>query len=470
MDQKFNFKRIADPVHGTIGLSKKEVNILNAKAFQRLRRIKHLGLADYVYPGANYSRLSHCIGTCHISGQILEVIQKEAGLKKKDIQEYRLAALMHDIGHYPFSHPFEEALKRTEKKLEDKSKKKIIKHEQVGKEILLRDRDIKNVIKDSDMRLRIAQLFTKEYPLPINNLISSDLDADRLDYLLRTAHHTSLPYGTTDLKYIISQMKLDNENRLCISSKAVRSAEHFLLSRYFDYVQITYHKTIVALEHILIDLIANMLQTEFLDASKEKIITKIESGEWYDFDDNNILNKIRLFSEENGEEHIKIKAKSLIARTAPKLLGEIEFIDKRDDEGVKRHYENYRSQLAEKMKQICDYYGINQEYYFLWDIPGLVLTSIGSRINISSLEKKSMEDEERIQNVIRIVDSNTKTSRMIHELRYSILKNLSEYALYTIRVYLLLPNIKAQKKRMEIERKLKSELPNLPWKNCVSDL
>src|SRR5579862_6668732 len=111
---RFNEKRIADPVHGTIGLSALEANIIGTPAFQRLRNVKQLALAPLVYPGANYTRFSHSLGVCHVTGLILTALQQttqfsdsEGSISDDEIQLYRLAALLHDIGHYPFSHVME---------------------------------------------------------------------------------------------------------------------------------------------------------------------------------------------------------------------------------------------------------------------------------------------------------------------------------------------------------------------------
>src|SRR5713101_5180121 len=110
----FDAKRVADPVHGTIGLSELEAAVINTGAFQRLRNVKQLGLAPLVFPGADYSRFSHCLGACHVTGSILEALRSSGSadsLTDERIQIYRLSALLHDVGHYPFSHAMEEAVK-----------------------------------------------------------------------------------------------------------------------------------------------------------------------------------------------------------------------------------------------------------------------------------------------------------------------------------------------------------------------
>jgi HD superfamily phosphohydrolase len=111
-------KTINDAVHGSIGLTQPEVDIVSSPAFQRLRNVKQLGLAALVYPGANYSRFAHSIGACHLVGRILDAIQRNTGnpFSTDTVQRYRLAALLHDIGHYPFSHVVENVVENVYKK------------------------------------------------------------------------------------------------------------------------------------------------------------------------------------------------------------------------------------------------------------------------------------------------------------------------------------------------------------------
>ena len=177
--ETFNAKRISDPVHGTIGLSKTELELVGCPAFQRLRGIKQLGLANLVFPGADYSRFSHSLGVCHIAGRILDALVRnghvsDCDLDEHEIQKYRLAALLHDVGHYPFSHAMEDALKDkyASQKLADPAIKSnstnedYFSHERVGKEILAADRKIAEKLEDNGFNpAEIASVILREQPL-----------------------------------------------------------------------------------------------------------------------------------------------------------------------------------------------------------------------------------------------------------------------------------------------------------------
>jgi HD superfamily phosphohydrolase len=184
---------------------------------------------------------------------ILSALRKNgATITRDEIQLYRLAGLLHDVGHYPFSHAMEDALGdhfdalliedaspnpeigQAEHELGDQAR--WFPHERVGKEVLTVDEELCSILKRFDIAAsNVYAIFTREKPPEFANLVSSDLDADRIDYLLRTAHHTGLPYGSVDIRYLLSQLRLDRDNRICLRPKALRAADHFLIGRYFDY-------------------------------------------------------------------------------------------------------------------------------------------------------------------------------------------------------------------------------------------
>src|SRR5207302_6955090 len=181
-------KRVADAVHGTIALNDLEVRVMNTQVFQRLRNVKQLGLADYVFPGASYSRLSHSLGACHATGRILDALQgndPNITISDEDYQLYRIAGLLHDVGHYPFSHAMEEALKNHYKRFgkaaqemgADATTEKPLNHENVGREIVSRDAELRDVLARGGITPEdLAKVFEHDEESRFANIISSDLD------------------------------------------------------------------------------------------------------------------------------------------------------------------------------------------------------------------------------------------------------------------------------------------------------
>ena len=474
MSDKYAIKRISDPVHGTVGLRASEVELLSTLAFQRLRNIKQLGLAHFVFPGADYSRLSHCIGVCHVTGRILDSLNSysDANIPEEEIQEYRLAGLLHDIGHFPFSHAFEEAVSdyykdnQTTPALLDpqldpqlpSTAEEPVDHETLGGLLLKNDREIQRILENRGISPEaIFSIFARKVPPKYANLVSSDLDADRIDYLLRTAQHTGLPYGSVDIEYILSQIRLDNENRICLTPQALRTVEHFLFGRYFDYLQVTYHKTVAAFEEVLKDIVTEMLKTGEIDCSTSGISKMVDSGAWHQFDDPYILQKIRHLESREGsmDDVLRTKINSLLRRVPPKLIGSIEFIDDRDKKH--EHRRNIRD-LERISHELSDEFGIPKDLWYVWDSKGRSLTSIGSFAPVSSLPA----DEDDLEQSIRIkLDDGSVPIVNFHR---SVMSILAQKALYTARLYVLFPDGR-ESERDKITMRAREKLTHEHWIN-----
>lgn len=473
----FDAKRIADPVHGTIGLSELEVEIIGTPAFQRLRNVRQLGLAHYVFPGADYSRFSHSLGVCHVAGRIMASLRKDssADISDEEVQEYRLAALLHDVGHYPFSHAMEEAVKNyfagslfestTGAEAEgiknnDSVPIEPYNHERLGKEIVSYDASISHLLTDGGFPPeRIYAIFLREEPPKYANLVSSDLDADRIDYLLRTAHHTGLPYGAVDLDYLLSQLRIDQQKRICLTEKALRTADHFLLCRYFDYQQVAFHKTVASLELVLKDVLNILLENQLVDCSPQILRNQIKSGDWQTFDDAHILNSIRqLLIGSNLDAIDTLKAKSILLRDPPKLIADKEVIRTQNDRNsFHGEVQSVKSHLAAWAKE----FNIDPRLWYVWN-RSTTLTKIGSRIPVSERDL-SQKDADKYDQAVRILSKTGADSQPIVELRHSLMSVLSEYELEGLRVYVLLPEGK-QQERKRIAARIKADLPFIGWK------
>jgi len=443
---EFYARRISDPVHNTIGLSRAEVAVIGTRCFQRLRNIKQLGLASLVFPGADYSRLSHSIGVCHITGRILEALRLNCPnfkITEAELQEYRLAGLLHDLGHYPFSHAMQDAIENycsggALAGSEGGGPKEFYKHEVLGGALLVNDAELRNVLDTYSIDAsKVADIFRRAGPAKLTNLISSDLDADRIDYLLRTAHFSGLPYGAVDLEYLLTQLRLDSMGRICLTRKALRAADHFLLSRYFDYQQVAFHKTVVALELVLKDVMEVLLTNGIFDCTKAGIDTQIANNNWNTFDDAAVWAKIKELAHITDDPMIKLKAQSLLARAPAKLVGQYERL------GSEKLYSDF-ARAGKSLKRLkgdlAKKYNIDESLWYVWSKPGITLTKVGSHVPAKVIAGGSgARDKDRYEQAIRILNSQGDDSVDIMSVDQSLMNILSDNALYVIRLYVLLP-------------------------------
>ena len=316
-----------------------------------------------------------------------------------------LAGLLHDIGHYPFSHTFQNAVStfyqnrsqlrlfRDPKDTADSSEQFIpydgivqqidsLNHEDVGRSLLENDSDIRSVLAKYNIKAEsIHAIFSRNLSetgdVPrFANLTSSDLDADRIDYLSRTARHTGLPYGSVDIDYLLSQMRLDNENRICLDPSALRTVEHFLLGRYFDYQQVNFHKTVAALEWALNDVVNEMLRLGKFDCSPEGIQRMIATGDWYNFDDAQIVHLAREIDQETSSETVR----AITRRIPPKLIGSFEFLENR----TKLSQYNFSIRF---LRDLCDKlsmdFSIPRDLWYVWGSWRMSFTKMGNYLPAS---------------------------------------------------------------------------------------
>lgn len=445
-------KTVNDPVHGTIGLTKLEARLISTKAFQRLRNVKHLSLAYLVYPSANFSRFSHCIGVCHVTGRLLESIHRNSGIEltDKDIQLYRLAGLFHDIGHYPFSHPMEVAVKNyysSQNVLLQKNsgdvpatpepeKFEYYDHEKVGKLVLANDPEISATLAEAGIQPEeIYQIFTREKPDRFANLISSDFDADRIDYLLRTAHHTGLPYGKVDINYLISQLNVgtfDGTTWLYLNHKALKAVDHFLLSRYFDNQQAAFHKTVVGFEWILKDVLEGLLEHKLIECHVPSLKDRIEKGDWLRFDDDHVTHQMHeLANSPDADDVTKLKALALTSRFPPKLLIEFEELAKAESnpfDDKKRLMNNLIGTLSEK-------YGVDKSLWHYW-FKKVSPTKVGAHFGFGEVDDL---DDDRKGQIVRVYDDHTDKPVPIVSMPGSLMSVLADYHYNILRLYVLLP-------------------------------
>jgi HD superfamily phosphohydrolase len=233
-------KIINDPIYGFINVESDLIfDIIEHPFFQRLRRIRQLGLTDLVYPGALHTRFHHALGAMHLMGMALNNLRhKGHEISEQEYESAQIAILLHDIGHGPFSHALEYTLLKN------------IHHEQLS--LLIMQAINQELNGALDMAL---QMFTNQYSRKFfHQLISGQLDIDRLDYLKRDGFYTGVSEGTIGSDRIIKLLTIQDDN-LVIEEKGIYSIEHFLIARRVMYWQVYLHKTTVSAENMLIQLI-----------------------------------------------------------------------------------------------------------------------------------------------------------------------------------------------------------------------
>ncbi len=350
----YTYRSINDPIHGSMGFSDLEMKVIESRAFRRLRGIKQLGLAYHVYPTADYSRFVHSLGVCHLAGRVMDrlILLPNSGASKEERRLTRLAALTHDIGHYPFSHAFEEAIQRHykalrstggETNLSGSQDKLTYKHEEVSEQVLMLDPELKKVFETYGVDVKeLGRRFQRENVVEIGTqVVTSDFDVDRTDYLLRTAHFAGLPYGSVDLDYLIGVLDLvkkDGQLSVVLPMKALRAVDHFLLARFFDYQQVAFHKTVTGFEQLLEEAIAYLLTKGRIACRKDDIDEKIRSVVWIQFDDEALLRLLQDEREEAKKEEtvegtrFLWVAEAILDRRPPRLIGEVEFMAEESNE------------------------------------------------------------------------------------------------------------------------------------------
>ena len=235
--------QIVDPIHEFINVYSHEIQIIDSPIFQRLRRIRQLAGAHLVYPGAQHSRFEHSLGTMHIASQAASILKEKNHLGSDDIENLRLAALLHDIGHGPFSHLFEEVLQ----------KRKKISHEKIGEKLILKSEIGDLISKNGFNKLFISKLaFGNSKYQFMNELISGGLSADMMDYLLRDSYFTGAEHARIDFKRIINSLDV-YEKKLSLNKSALYSFESMMISRYQMFKAVYFHKTVRAAEVMLLE-------------------------------------------------------------------------------------------------------------------------------------------------------------------------------------------------------------------------
>ena len=301
---------IRDPIHGTIQISDNEVQVIDSPAFQRLRAIKQLGFAEFSFPGAVHNRYIHSIGVCHLAGVAFDAIFSNykfssAAVKKRLRQVTRLGALLHDIGHGPLSHTTEEVMPRLSEVKVDvyKYKKASAQNDLLSEQDrqanhedftikFLTDSPLTEILKQNfpditpfhiaclvDRSLQVQDDFFIDggvnFRTILSQLVSSELDVDRMDYLERDSYYCGTNYGRVELGWLLSNLTYHPEGDnlfLGLNRRALYTFDDFLISRHHMHLMVYFHHKSIIFEEMLMRYLSSKDCQFFLPADINEYI------------------------------------------------------------------------------------------------------------------------------------------------------------------------------------------------------
>ncbi len=257
---------IKDPVHGYVYITEAEKNLIDTYPMQRLRRLRQLAGSEYVYPGANHTRFEHCIGVMYLAGKVLENPNISRVVNDEEVNVCRVSTLLHDVGHGPFSHVFEQLLIKDLEKTHEDITSWIIEKSEVG------DKLSEMSFKPHEVaKLAVGKLH-KQGSAFLDQIISSSVDVDKQDFIVRDTYHTGAEYGFIDVFRLIHALDVLGEN-LAVELGALSALEAFMIARIESFKSIYFHRVGRAAQI--------MLATAMEKANNELGLTAFKSPEEY---------------------------------------------------------------------------------------------------------------------------------------------------------------------------------------------
>ncbi len=385
-------KVIFDNIHGYIPLNRVETRILETLYYQRLRWIRQLGFSFYIFPGATHTRHAHALGVLHVMDRILKAIGKAVPetdlfnpLARDEATNFhrmmRLAAMLHDIGTFPFSHSIELAYidHWREQRAHGKPTKHMANHEVLGSHLILHTRfdgGITQILEEEGIDPQeLSQVISGcSKNLLANQLMHSDVDADRMDYLIRDAHHTGVKLGVYDFDMLVRNLtvtKDGNREVLAIHEDGLNLADAFLISRYFWYSQIINDGT-----GYKFDLLAAKIHEYFLENgmaySFDHLMEKISQNpnEYFTFNDSYFMAKLHEYLAGRIMHPMIYELCQMLARRVPPAQIKIGPLKS----SLVRSDEHRKELVAEATKAgewlTAELKALDADAWIIFDIPG----------------------------------------------------------------------------------------------------
>lgn len=336
-----------DPIHGYIHVAYQVIwDCINAKEFQRLRRIHQLGGSFQIFHTAEHSRFSHSVGVYEIVRRMIEEVK---GLKE-ELSEYEqvtvmLAGLLHDIGHGPYSHVFETI--------------SLCSHERFTQRIILENSEINQILTavHPDLPKDVASIISYTHPNELlNQLVSGQLDADRMDYLLRDAYFTGTSYGHFDLEKVLRAMRIQ-KHRVVVKESGIYAVENYIMARYHMYWQVYYHPISRSFEAVLTQLFQRM---KYLYQQNQTCLSGMELFIPFLKNEEASIEDLFYMDESTAQYGFHLLSKNkedlILSDLSSRLLNRRLF-----------RFERYQEERIETIKQELKEIGYDVNYYYYFD-------------------------------------------------------------------------------------------------------
>ncbi len=449
-------KVVVDSIHGNIHLNKREVQVIDTASFQRLRKLKQLAMAQLVYPTATHTRFAHSIGALGTMIRILEAAERH-GVSIKDEQKdnLRLAALLHDVGHYPYSHLMEklDKVKWTEEEVEgvtpareaiDARKSWYPGHEEVGALIVTNQHDLIKALGGKERARAVADIFTRRETADpqLSKLIHSSFDIDRWDYLLRDSYAAGVPYGQIDINYLLNNLKVSPQKMVGFLEKALPAVEHFLLARFFMHRVVYYHKTIYGMEEACRQMLRRLRDRDGehynVPLNGDEVRRLVQSEELLTFTDAFVERVVRRATEDK-DEAIRALARSIQSRRPPKLLKKVPVCE--DVEKTTHRGRIFMQNCRSKLRGLAEEFNIPLAQFLLCK-PKVTVVKRPEEITYGKVTKMKPEEIrerafEEEEEDIKIFVADTEEPISLMEIEHSLVVKYADYAFQMFRLYLV---------------------------------
>ena len=446
-------KVIFDNIHGYINLNRVESRILETLYYQRLRWIRQLGFTFYVFPGATHTRHAHALGVLFMMDQVLRSLGKAVAddrlfdPKARDAQTtfhrtMRLAAMLHDIGTLPFSHTIELAyINHWKRRQGHKKSKYVASHEVLGSHIILNtdfEGGLTKILMEEGIDpVELSKIIAgKSDNFLANQLMHSDIDADRMDYLIRDAHHTGVSLGVYDKNLLLRNLTLhehEGQEIMCIHEDAITVAENFLTSRYFWYSQIISDGT-----SYKFDLIAAKIYEYFLENglaySFDRLMEDVSQkpNEYFTFNDSYCMAKLHEYLSGRIMHPMIRELSEMLAQRRPPAQIKIA-----PAQPTLIQSDEHRQDLVEQFKEAVNWISqemiqVDPEAWLIFDIPG---KDVQFTKNMDMLKKdKSLKSPLLARDPVKVLSRDGEL-RLLIETPNAVLKILSGYRNFLPRIY-----------------------------------